>query len=340
MVAVNARFLHRPITGVERYARAVTARLGATVRLVVPPRPVHGLTGHLWEQMVLPRRVNGEALWSPANSGPLAVHRQVVTVHDLAPMDHPESFSPSFALWYRLLVPRLVRRARRVMTVSAFSRARLAALTGVPETAVVVAPGAAEEQFRPPSPRATAAVRDRYGLRGRYLFTLGSLEPRKNLSRLLEAWRRSQLADRRWTLVVAGRTWRSLRPVALRRGMAGVRLLGPVPEEDLPALYAGADAFVWPSLYEGFGLPVLEAMACGTAVVTSARGGTAEVAGEAALLVDPTDVDQIARALVTVARDDARRAALSAAGLERAAQFSWEATAERVRRTLEEVAGE
>ncbi len=340
MVVVNARCLLRPITGVERYAREIAARLGKRVRLVLPGRPLHGLAGHLWEQIALPRLVNGAVLWSPANSGPLAVRRQVVTVHDLAPLDCPDGFAPSFVCWYRVLLPRLVRRASRVMTVSRFSRARLAALTGLPESAILVAPGAAAPRFHPGAASKAAAVGARYGLDGPYVLTLGSLEPRKNLGRLLEAWHLSGLAEEGLSLVVAGRTWRSLRPVNVRRDVPGVRVLGPVADEDLPALYAGARAFVWPSLYEGFGLPILEAMACGTPVITSRTGGTAEVAGDAARLVDPADRDELARALEEIAHDAARAAELRAAGLARSRGFSWTRSAELVWRALEEVARE
>jgi glycosyltransferase involved in cell wall biosynthesis len=340
MLMVNGRCFLRPITGVERYAREIAARLRGRVRLVLPPRPLHGLAGHVWEQTALPRIVDGGVLWSPANTGPLAVRRQVLTVHDLAPLDHPDGFAPSFTLWYRLLLPRLVRRVRRVVTVSRFSRARLAALAGLPEDAIVVAPGAAAAHFHPGAAADLARVRARYGLDHPYVLTLGSLEPRKNLPRLLAAWQRSRLAEEGLSLVVAGRSWRSLRRVKWRRDFAGVRVLGPVADVDLPALYAGARAFAWPSLYEGFGLPVVEAMACGTPVITARTGGTAEVAGEAALLVDPTDVEQLAGALVALTQQAALAAELRAAGLERARQFSWARSAELIRRTLEEVAGE
>lgn len=338
MVLVNARFLQRPITGVERYAREITTRLGDRVRLARPRRPLHGVPGHLWEQLLLPRHVNGEVLWSPANSGPLAVTRQVVTIHDLAPLDHPESFQPGFAAWYRVLLPRLARRARCVMTVSCFSRARLAILAGVPEAAIVVAPGAPDSRFYPRSAAERAPLLARYGLDGPYIFTLGSLEPRKNLRRLLAAWEASRLAARGVRLAVAGRHWPSLRRATVRRDVAGLQLLGPVPDEDLPALYSGARAFVWPSLYEGFGLPVIEAMACGAPVITARGGATEEVAADAAVLVDPTDVEAIAHALHAVTQDDGLADHLRRAGLERAQAFSWQRSARVVWRTLEEAA--
>jgi len=176
-------------------------------------------------------------------------------------------------------------------------------------------------------------VRRRYGLEGPFLLSVGSLEPGKNRERLLQAFARLQARGLKHTLVVAGqRAWRyeGEAPLARRLGLAdSVRFLGHVPQADLPALYSAADLFVFPSLYEGFGLPALEAMACGTPVVASNVSALPEVVGDAALQVSPLDVEALADAIERLLRDDRLRADLRERGLERARQFSWEKAARR-----------
>ena len=178
---------------------------------------------------------------------------------------------------------------------------------------------------------------ERFGVAGRYALTVGTLEPRKNLRRLLDAWARlpASLRRERSLLVAGGRGWGSetvAGVIARRPELAAVRLLGEVSDGDLAALYSAAEAFAYPSLAEGFGLPVVEAMACGAPVLTSDRSATAEVAAGAALLVDPEDVLAISRGLADLLGDPAERDRLGRLGAERAAELSWRRAA---RETLE-----
>ena len=238
----------------------------------------------MWEQFALPRELSsGEFLWSPANTGPLAVTHQAVTIHDLSVLDHPEWFAPSFRLWYHVPASAAgVSTARNVLTVSEHSRQSLITRFNLPEEKVTtVYNGVNLRQFHPCDP---APVRGKYELGERYILFVGSLEPRKNLERLLQAWVR--LSDiRNLELVIAGSRADVFRPVSLSGSSRRTRFLGYVPEEDLPALYAGATFFIMPSLFEGFGLSVLEAMACGAPVITSHAGALPEVVGDAALQV-------------------------------------------------------
>jgi glycosyltransferase involved in cell wall biosynthesis len=330
-IAVNARFYaHRP-TGMQRYAMEIASRFGDLADTVRPAVPLTGMAGHFWEQVRLPPAARGRVLWSPNNTGPIATYRQVCTFHDLIPLDNPEWFSPRFSAWYGWLMPRLARQVAHIIAVSEFTRHRIVERFGVRPGKVTVIPNGVDERFSVRPAEEVAAARQTIGVpEGHYFLFVGSLEPRKNLSRLLKAWEKAhrRLPDDTW-LVVAGAKGRSqvFTGVALEQLPPRVHLTGYVSDEDLPALYSGALAVVYPSLYEGFGLPPLEAMACGTPVITSSTTSLPEVTGDAAILVDPLSIDQIASAVVRMAADRGLRADLSTRGLARAASYSWERSA-------------
>ena len=227
---------------------------------------------------------------------------------------------------------RPARRALGVITVSEFSRRELIDLAGLEPARLTVIPGGVDARFDPAADPAPAARR--LGLQRPYVLTIATDDRRKNVEKLAPAAR--ALAREGIELVWAG----DRRPYfATAAAAAGVRSLGYVDDADLPGLYAGARAFVLPSRYEGFGLTCLEAMACGTPVVAANRAALPETCGDAALLVDPDDGDALTRAVLIAAGDGATREALRSAGLRRAAQFSWDRTAERVDALLSQLAG-
>ena len=266
--------------------------------------------------------------------------KYVVTVHDVIPLILPETFTPRHRLVVRLALARVRRKADLVVVPSHAVKRDVVRRVGLPENRVVVTHEGCEPRFRPV--RSAAARRDvaaRYGLPPRYVLAVGTLEPRKNLTTLLEAFarlRRDGEVDADLRLVLAGaRGWLDEPIFATVRSLGledAVRFTGFVDDADLPAVYSGAALFVFPSLHEGFGLPLLEAMACGVPVVTSNISSMPEVAGDAAVLVDPRDADGLAAAIARLLRDEALRDRLREAGIARARQFSWETTA---RRTLD-----
>lgn len=327
---MNARFRRMRTTGVQRVADALSARLSTSVRDIEPAAPAEGLRGHLWEQVVLPGRVGDQLLWSPCNTGPVVCDHQVVTLHDAAVLDHPEWFSRSFRLAYRTLWPALARRAAQIVTVSEDARGRLARALHIPEAQIMVAHNGVDPQFHPVSQQAAAEVATRYGVRpNRYFVTLSTLEPRKNLALVAAAWREAAAdlpADMSLLVVGGAGDGRIFAGGRLQQAEGLVRT-GYVPDEDLPSLLSGARALLYPSLYEGFGLPVLEAMACGTAAVTTRETSLPEVGGEAALYVDSHDPSDLARKIRALAVDDALRDHHGRLGLERARRFSWDASA-------------
>ena len=344
-VQVNGRFMQQRVTGMQRYAREIVARLGSRVELVEPARAGHGIRGHLWEQVGLPCRLRGSLLWSPCTTGPLGVGSQVVTIHDCAFRDRAECFTPRFAGWLQWLVPRLARRVRQILTVSHFSKDRIAEICRVPPEKIQVVHNGVDSRFRPATPEEIAAVRTKFNLPENYVLSVGSLEPRKNLPRLLEAWKlvEEQLTSNQQgqkavsKLVLVGTTAAVFASAKLAAPVESVVLTGYVPDELLPALYSGAAAFVYPSLYEGFGLTVLEAMACGTPVICSSTTSLPEVAGDAAILVDPNDVAAIGQAIANLLGDEHLRSSLRARGLARAQQFTWDRAAAETWQVLSEV---
>lgn len=280
-----------------------------------------------WDQVRLPRALREdriEVFWSPYYKVPLRPPCPVVnTIHDLIPMRYgPWRDRVLFGLACRIHA----RRAAATLTDSEFSRTCLTRDLGIPPDKIHLVPLAVGPQFRPVDRRNQHAVLSRYSLDPDYLLTVTNFQPHKNLPRLLEAYRHlpSPLRGGHPLVVVgdgAGRSdlERSRDALGLR---AEVRFLGGIPDEDLPALYAGAAAFVFPSLEEGFGLPALEAMACGAPVVCGEAGALPEVVGDAALLVNPRDLAAITGGLASVLADTTLRSDLQARGLARAARFT------------------
>jgi glycosyltransferase involved in cell wall biosynthesis len=323
-VAINARAgARRHVGGVERWAAELSARLPALrpgrYRVLRPPPRLAHRAGQAWEQLALPVAARGSrAILSPANLAPLASWRNVVVIHDFAPFRGPEWYGRAYGAWHRALLPRLARRALLVIVPSEFVRDEARELTGIgPEKVRVVPPGVDERFSAAADGHAVAA---RLGLRGPYLLALGTGSGRKNhalLDRLAPA-----LAGEGIEVVIAGAG-----RAYMRGDSPGVaRRLGYVSEADLPGLYAGAAAVAMPSLYEGFGLPCLEAMACGTPVVAADRAALPEACGGAAILADPADPDAFGAAVLRAAGPERER--LVAAGLDRAAAHAWQRTAE------------
>jgi glycosyltransferase involved in cell wall biosynthesis len=326
-VAIGARAAVRPeLGGVERWARELARRLPALrpggYVVLRPPAALAHRAGHAWEQLVLPvraRRLGARALLCPANLAPLAYGRSIVVIHDAAPLRHPGWYSRAYVAWQRLVLPAIARRASRVVTVSEFARTELAELLGVEATVIA---GGVDDRFTPaadPGPARRAHRLDRP-----FVLCVASHTARKNLAALVPAAR--ALTGHGIDVVVAG----GHRPqFAREHGLEALRLLGHVDDALLPGLYAGAEAFALPSHYEGFGLPVLEAMACGTPVVAADAAALPETCGGAALLAAP-DGEVFAAALTDLLGDAGARERLRAAGLGRAAGFSWDRTARAV----------
>jgi glycosyltransferase involved in cell wall biosynthesis len=299
----------------------------------------------LYMPLRLPRlaaRRGAQLLHCPVGVGPVRSRLPlVITVNDVMALEHPEWFTRANALQQRLVLPRAVRAAARVLTPSRYTQERLVEICKADPGRVEVAPYGVDAAFGPGP--ASGDLLERLGVTGPYVLTVGTLQPRKNLQLALRAFERVAAAGAPHSLVVVGaRGWRD-EPLleALQASPAGrrVQLLGRVSDEELVELYRGADCLLFPSLYEGFGFPVLEAMACGTPVLCARSTSLPELAGDAAELADPDDLDAFGSALADLLASSSRRDELEAAGLIRAREFSWgrcaELTVAAYRRALE-----
>ncbi len=330
-VLVNRRVTAFAMGGQQRVAKEILDRLTGA-ESIAPATPLAGARGHLWEQAVLPWRARGRVLWSPSATGPLLHRRQVVTIHDTAFLDVPHYFTPAFVRLYTALVPRLARRVAKVVTVSHYSRRQLAAACGMPESAIEVIGNGVASHFRPYPADTIAATRAALRLPDRYVLLQATADRRKNLAGALAAWREAaSRVDPGLHLVVSGNLGRAQVFGDLDVALDAPRMLatGYVAEEHMGPLMAGAEFFLFPSLYEGFGLPVIEAMAAGTPVITGNETALPEVAGDAAILVKAADPAAVADAIVTMAADGALRESLRAKGFVRSKAYDWDDAARR-----------
>jgi glycosyltransferase involved in cell wall biosynthesis len=314
--------------GIGRFARNVLTRLPDCVQLSSGPRPL-SLLDPLWlSYQILTRRPS--VFFSPGFNPPaVSTTPLVITIHDLAHIRLPAFATRSRRLYYNLLVKPASNRAHRVVTVSEYSRMEILRWTGLPDDCVVNVGNGVDAMFQPEG--------SKYEPGFPYVLYVGALRPHKNITRLFSAFERINYTDLH--LILTGDKSPEMTAQLAGRKIDGrVRFLGCVNDEDLPALYRGAVCLILPSLIEGFGLPPLEAMACGTPVIVSRATALPEVVGDAGLLIDPFDIDDIADAIERMLQNPGLRQNLREAGLRRARLFCWDAVAEKVLRVVEEAA--
>ncbi|MFP6556762.1 glycosyltransferase family 4 protein [Paraburkholderia sp. B3] len=357
-LVINGRFLGRRATGVDRFAfetvRAIDALIetrdpvvaGLRAEIVVPAAlggmsnpfahvrlRASGQGGGLrWEQLALPRAVRGGLLLNLCNSGPLLYRSQVTVLHDAAPARVPDSYSRSFVAWYRLMAPSIGRIARRVITVSEFSRRELCEAYRIPFAKIGVVQESGEHMLRM---REATQTPDAAGISGfpvgageharPFVLAVGSLNRHKNFRLVAEAAR--QIRDARFDIVVVGGGDPRVYGASGDALPDFVKHLGYVSDEELVSLYRRAACFVYPSRYEGFGLPPVEALALGCPVIASRLPSVVEACGDAVLYTSPDDPAQLAALLERVTADAALRETLRERGRERTAALTWRATA-------------
>lgn len=359
-ISINGRFLCRRATGVDRFALEVIRAIdnmaasgrpetaGLEIEVLVPQglessprfaalgvRAVGSLKGQAWEQIDLPRAArSGGLLLSLCNTAPILCRNQAVVIHDAATVAIPQAFSRGFRWWYRVLMPALGRVSRAVLTVSEFSRTELGERFGIPARKLRVVVEGGEHILRV-APDASAI--SRFGLNRRpYVLAVSSMAAHKNFRLVLDAI--AKLDEPPFDIAIAGGANSRVFGVAGLVESDRVKWLGYVSDEELRALYESAMCFVFPSLYEGFGIPPLEAMTCGCPVLAARAASIPEVCGDAAVYFDPRNADELAAQLMRVAGDAALRAELAAKGRQQAAKFSWEKAACQVLAACREVA--
>ncbi|MBO9333421.1 MAG: glycosyltransferase family 4 protein [Roseiflexus sp.] len=313
-------------------------------RVVPIPLPPRRLT-QIWHRLRIPLPIEWltgplDILHAPDFVPPPTRARTLVTIHDLSYMVHPECAVPGVAAYLHDAVPRALKQASIIIADSESTRRDLHRLLNIALDRVTVVYPGVDARFRPLPPEVCEPVRRRLNLPRRFILFVGTIEPRKNLVRLLEAFARIDRAalndqrDDELFLVLAGRRGWMYQPVFAAIDRLNlhdrVQLLDFVADSDLPVVYNLAQVFVYPSLYEGFGLPPLEALACGTPVVTSDNSSLPEVVGNAALLARADDVEALSEGMIRLLKDESLRDRLRRAGLEQARQFRWEASARQI----------
>ena len=349
MIVINARFLTQEMRGVQRFAEQICLQLKALRDDLVFVAPedirlhasaeqlqVHRIgrhRGHLWEQLDLPlwlARNGYPPLVSLCNTAPLFYANQIATHHDITYIRHPESYSRTFRAMYRNLTPLLLGRTKALITVSEFSRREIASYYDYPANNIFVVPNAVDARFQPFSAEQcsdTAAP---------YLLAVSSPTAHKNFARMVAAFLQMDGHDE-VELRIIGDSNRvfsgSLHDAA---GSRRIRMLGRLSDEELVEAYQGATAFVFPSVYEGFGIPPLEAQACGCPVIAARAASIPEVLGDSALYFDPLRVQDIALSMQRVLQDDALRQDLRRRGKANVARYCWNTSARQVSRLIDQ----
>ena len=351
MIVINARFLTQELSGVQRFAEQTCLALKQMRDDVVFVAP-HDIKmresakrlnvkcfgrhrGHLWEQIDLPRYLRHEGnplLVSLCTTAPLFYRNQIATHHDITYIRHPESYARAFRSLYRLMTPILLSNIRALLTVSNFSKGEISQFYDYPEKNIFVVPNAVSDAFQP----GPAVNRDK-----NYLLAVSSPCAHKNFSRMIEAFLTLHDYPDLQMHIVGGAHQVFSDPYLQRQASSDprIRFLGRLSDQELIAQYQGASAFVFPSLYEGFGIPPLEAQACGCPVVAANAASIPEVLQTSALYFDPTDVSHIATAMQRVLTDEPLRQSLRRRGLHNVSRFSWEDSARRVSQRIDVLLG-
>lgn len=347
-IYINGRFLCQPITGVQRFAIELIKELCKSKELNfiilkpngfsyydltgLPIQTIGTLKNHLWEQIELPKflkKKSATLLLNLTNTAPLLYKNQIVTIHDLAFLHNPKWFSFGFRTFYKFLIPAIVKRAKHILTVSEFSKAEISNKLQKSPDSISVIYNSVPSEFH----KMEAKEKSSEEL---YALTVGSLDPRKNLETLIKAF--NSLEDTKLKLYVIGASNTKIFKTKLPAfDHEKIKFLGRVSDEELVSLYANAKMFIYPTLYEGFGIPNIEAMHFSTAVITSDIPVTREVCKDAAYFVDPLNTKAIQDAILTLLMDNKLLSDLSKKGKEVSNSYTWEKASQKVIKIIKHV---
>ena len=349
MIYINARFLTQKLTGVQRYAIELSRRLKSIyqdeVVLVSPhniintdvaeelgAKAIGTHTGHLWEQWDLPnflRKQGTPLLINLSNTAPLLYRNKVTTIHDITFVRYPSTFSKSFVLFYRALIPWVIRTSKHIFTVSEFSKKEISSFYHVNANRFSVVYNAASNEFKP--------VQDNALNSKRYFMAVSSIKENKNFIYILEAFSHFSVKHTDVYLYVMGDLQsKSFQKIDISKytNNKQIKILGRVSDEDLVKYYSNAIAFIFPSLYEGFGIPPLEAQACGCPAICSDASCLPEVFRDSVLYCNPYRVETLVDAMDTILEDNSLRENLVEKGRVNVSRYSWEQSAEQMTKVL------
>jgi len=344
-IYINARFLTQNITGVQRYAVEISRRLTKTTSNIVfvTPTKIKNTTiaqelnvlkfglfsGHFWEQVELPiflRKKKNPCLISLANFAPYFYNNFIITIHDLSFIRHPEWFTKKYSLYYKYLIYHISKKARKIITVSKFSKKEIIELLHINEEKIEIIYNAVPYIFKK-----TKNINNLNRF-GNYILAVSSFDPRKNFIGLIQAYNKLRLKDIK--LVIVGSKHRIFSMQDLKENKKNIIFTGYVDDNELITLYQNALLFVYPSFYEGFGLPPLEAMAHGCPVVVSQTSSLPEICGDAAYYINPYDINDISHGIKEVLKDSILRNKLIKNGNKRVSLFNWENSAKKLIETI------
>lgn len=348
MIFVNARFLTQPITGVQRYGIEISRELkkqNPNIKFICPNNiihhdiakeldavPVGKLKGHAWEQIELPyylKRSKKPLLINLANTAPILYTNKVSTIHDIAYEKFPENFSWQFRSLYKFLIPKIISSSLKIFTVSEFSKSELCSLYATPQENVTVITNASSSIFQRNSSTEP---------RPEYILAVSSLTYQKNFSGLIDAF--NNLSNQRCELLLVGSINRNFAPPTLLKKIDSnprIKFAGRVTDSELVDLYSGAKAFIHPSFYEGFGIPPLEAQACGCPVICSSIASLPEVCGDSALYFDPYNTSDITNKIDSFFLDPRISERLILQGYKNIKRFSWESSASKLLSSIKDL---
>lgn len=323
---VNTRCLRNRVTGVQRYTIELLKRLEIPFTPITPEKPMGRARSIIWEQTTLYSQAQKGILWSPANSGPIRHPNHVLTVHDLAVFKEEPWFNWAYRNTHRLLLNQTIPQARTIITVSEFIKNEILSRFDVDTHRIHVIPNGVDEAF---------FCEHKADPNSRYILTVGSLDPRKNLPKVIEAWKEVHRKDPDLELHVVGEATPIFKQIDMRFHQgSNIHFLGRLTDEELKEKYRGALAFLYPSLYEGFGLPVLEAMAAGTPVITSKGTAMEEITAGIGVIIDANSLPEIYDAIIYYS-DKKGSDSLSRESQTRARLFSWDKAANQMTSLLQ-----
>jgi glycosyltransferase involved in cell wall biosynthesis len=343
-IIVNARFVTQSITGVQRFAIEICLRLKKLFPDIIFISPKNILqheiaqalgvisfgkfSSHLWEQFELPKYLKQKKkpiLLNLCNTAPLFYKKNIICIHDIAFRVNPKWFSPAFVTLYKFLIPRISRSSLKIITVSKFSKRSIIDYTGIPEDKVEVVFNGLTKAFLESN---SASLKLPLG---DFLLAVSSVDPRKNLISLVKAFKKANLNN--FKLVIVGSESKVFAAVGLKEEInlcPSIIFTGYLPDNELAALYKNAKIFIYPSLYEGFGIPPLEAMASGTATIVSNTAALPEICGDASLYINPLDIDDISTKIKLLAINEKLQQKLINKGYKQIERYNWEKSAERI----------
>lgn len=320
----NTRVMNANMTGVQRYTKNILEHFPQDKYSTVSPEEKcsRGVKGHVWDQILLPTKIKNHLLWSPNNTGPMYYKRQVLTLHDLVHVDHPDTLSRLYTNWYNYFLPILCKNAAHIITISEFSRSRIIEHFKIPESKITVIYNGVKQGIKYENSKSNYKLPFK-----RYVLSLGSIEPRKNISTLISAWKNifKKLPDDIGLVIVGGKGNSDIFKSSLHdTDVERIFYTGHLSDDHVNQLYADALVFVYLSYYEGFGLPPLEAMSYGIPVVTGNRTSLPEVVGDAGIMVDPLSVTECSSAIIELINNKDKREDFRLKGVDRASKFTWE----------------